>query len=147
MYVCTFILCGDFMKEKYMRIAIKEAEKAKKLGEIPVGAVIVKNGKVLSKAHNLKHTKNISIYHAEMLAIKKACKKLDNWRLLDCEMYVTLEPCSMCYGAIEESRISKLYIGSYSDEKCVQECKKEYGVLEKECTGMLKSFFTEMRKW
>lgn len=130
-----------------MRIAIKEAEKAKKIGEIPVGAVIVKDGKVLSKAHNLKESKNIATFHAEIIAIEKACKKLDNWRLIDCEMYVTLEPCSMCYGAIEESRISKLYIGSKSSVKTVQNCKKEYGILEKECTNMLKSFFTEIRKW
>ena len=130
-----------------MRIAIKEAEKAKKIGEIPVGAVIVKDGKVLSKAHNLKESKNVATFHAEVIAIEKACKKLDNWRLIDCKMYVTLEPCSMCYGAIEESRISKLYIGSKSSVKTVQNCKKEYGILEKECTNMLKSFFTEIRKW
>ncbi len=130
-----------------MLIAIKEAEKARKKGEIPVGAVIVKDGKVLSKAHNLKETKNIATCHAEILAIEKACKKIDNWRLIDCEMYVTLEPCSMCYGAIEESRISKLYIGSKSDTKSVQSCKREYGILENDCTNMLKSFFTEIRKW
>ena len=106
-----FYFVGDFMNNKFMCIAIKEAEKAKKIGEIPVGAVIVKDGKVLSKAHNLKESKNIATFHAEIIAIEKACKKLDNWRLIDCEMYVTLEPCSMCYGAIEESRISKLYIG------------------------------------
>jgi tRNA(adenine34) deaminase len=138
---------GDFMNNKFMRIAIKEAERAKKIGEIPVGAVIVKDGKVLSKAHNLKESKNIATFHAEIIAIEKACKKLDNWRLIDCEMYVTLEPCFMCYGAIEESRISKLYIGSKSSVKTVQNCKKEYGILEKECTNMLKSFFTEIRKW
>lgn len=142
-----FYFVGDFMNNKFMRIAIKEAEKAKKIGEIPVGAVIVKDGKVLSKAHNLKESKNIATFHAEIIAIEKACKKLDNWRLIDCEMYVTLEPCSMCYGAIEESRISKLYIGSKSSVKTVQNCKKEYGILEKECTNMLKSFFTEIRKW
>lgn len=130
-----------------MRIAIKEAGRAKKIGEIPVGAVIVKNGKVLSKAHNLKESKKNATYHAEILAIKKACKKIDNWRLIDCEMYVTLEPCSMCLGAIEESRISKLYIGSKSETKSVQMCKREYGILEKECTELLKSFFTEIRKW
>ena len=142
-----FYFVGDFMNNKFMRIAIKEAEKAKKIGEIPVGAVIVKDGKVLSKAHNLKESKNVATFHAEIIAIEKACKKLDNWRLIDCEMYVTLEPCSMCYGAIEESRISKLYIGSKSSVKTVQNCKKEYGILEKECTNMLKSFFTEIRKW
>lgn len=90
-----------------MREAIKEAKKALEIEEVPVGAVIVKQGKIISRAHNTKETKQDSTCHAEILAIKKACKKLNSWRLLDCEMYVTLEPCSMCAGALINSRIKK----------------------------------------
>ena len=101
---------------KYMKIALKEAEKAFNKEEIPVGAIIVKDGQVVSKAHNLKETSKNACGHAEILSIQKACKKLDSWRLLDCEMYVTLEPCPMCAGALINSRISKVYIGT-DDEK------------------------------
>ena len=94
---------------KYMDIAYKEANKAKNKDEIPVGAVIVKNGKVISKAHNKKNKSNKIIDHAEILAITKANKKLKNWRLEDCDIYITLEPCPMCASAIEQSRISKIY--------------------------------------
>ena len=93
------------MKNEFMQIALKEAKKAYDKLEIPVGAVIVKNGEVIAKAHNLKETKFDTTKHAEILAIQKASKKLESWRLLDCEMYVTLEPCSMCAGAIINSRI------------------------------------------
>ena len=104
------------MEEKFMKEALKEAKKAYDKDEIPVGAVIVKDNKIIARAHNLKEGKNNAICHAEILAIQKACKKLDSWRLLDCEMYVTLEPCSMCAGALINSRIKKIYIGT-SDEK------------------------------
>ena len=103
-----------------MREAIKEAKKALEIEEVPVGAVIVKQGKIISRAHNTKETKQDSTCHAEILAIKKACKKLNSWRLLDCEMYVTLEPCSMCAGALINSRIKKIYIGT-EDIKIVHE--------------------------
>lgn len=96
------------MDKYFMNIAIKQAKKAMKKGDFPVGAVIVKNNKILSKAYNKKNIRNITIYHAEILSIIKACKKLKSWRLNDCVMYVTLEPCQMCYGAIVESRISKV---------------------------------------
>ena len=102
--------------EKFMREALKEARKAYEKDEIPVGAVIVKDGKIISRACNSRESSKNAIAHAEVLAIKKACKKLDAWRLLDCEMYVTLEPCPMCAGAIINSRISKIYIGT-DDEK------------------------------
>ncbi len=102
--------------EKFMREALKEARKAYEKDEIPVGAVIVKDGKIISRAYNSRESSKNAIAHAEVLAIKKACKKLDAWRLLDCEMYVTLEPCPMCAGAIINSRISKIYIGT-DDEK------------------------------
>ena len=88
------------MQEKFMKAAIKEAQKAYDKGEIPVGAVIVKDGKIIARAHNLKELKNDTTKHAEILAIQKASKKLNSWRLENCEMYVTLEPCSMCAGAL-----------------------------------------------
>lgn len=98
-----------------MDLALEEAKKAEKLGEVPVGAIIVKNGEIIAKAHNLKETLKNPLAHAEVLAINEACKKLNNWRLLGCEMYVTLEPCPMCAGAILQSRISKVHIGAIDD--------------------------------
>ena len=103
-------------KEKFMNLALKEAKKACDKLEVPVGAIIVKDGEVIAKAHNLKETKFDTTKHAEILAIQKASKRLKSWRLLNCEMYVTLEPCSMCAGAIINSRIKKVYIGA-EDEK------------------------------
>ena len=102
--------------EKFMKEALKEAKKAYDKEEIPVGAVIVKDGKIIARAHNSKEISKNAVSHAEILAIQKACKKLESWRLLDCEMYVTLEPCPMCAGAIINARISKIYIGT-DDEK------------------------------
>ena len=106
------------MEEKYMKIALEEAKKAYNKDEIPVGAVIIKNGEVVAKAYNLKETKQDTTNHAEILAIKKASKKLGTWRLTDCEMYVTLEPCSMCAGALIQSRIKKVYIGEIGRASC-----------------------------
>lgn len=103
-------------KEKFMKEALKEAKKAYDRDEIPVGAVIVRDGKIIARAHNSKESSKNAVAHAEILAIQKACKKLESWRLLDCEMYVTLEPCPMCAGALINSRISKIYIGT-DDEK------------------------------
>lgn len=97
----------------YMNFALEEALKAKELMEVPVGAVIVKDGEVISKAHNLRESTNSSLAHAEILAIDMACKKLNNWRLSGCQLYVTLEPCPMCAGAILQSRISKVIIGTF----------------------------------
>ena len=101
---------------KFMKLALKEADKAFAKEEIPVGAIIVKDGKVIARAYNSKETSKNACGHAEILAIQKACKKLNSWRLLDCEMYVTLEPCPMCAGALINSRIAKVYIGT-DDEK------------------------------
>lgn len=139
---------------KYMNIALKEALKSYKKGDVPVGAVIVKDGKIISKARNQKHKKNISTKHAEMIAIEKASKKLKNWYLEDCEIYITLEPCIMCYGAILESRISKIiyscksekYGFSNSIENLNKKLKIESGLYEKESQKMLKSFFEFKRK-
>ena len=102
--------------EKYMKIAIEEAKKAANSGDIPVGAVIVKNGKVISVAHNEKEKNNSPLDHAEMIAIKNACKKLNTWHLDDCEIYITMEPCMMCTGAIIQSRIKKIYYAIENDE-------------------------------
>ena len=148
------------MQEKFMKIALKEAKKAYDKEEIPVGAVIVKDGKVVAKAHNLKEQKNDTTKHAEILAIQKASKKLDSWRLQDCEMYVTLEPCSMCAGALIQSRIKKIYIGTMdyktgacgsvlnllNDYKFNHYVEIETGILADECEKILKNFFKELRK-
>lgn len=100
------------IKEKFMKEALKEAVKAYDKLEVPVGAVIVKDGKIIARAHNVKEEKKDTTKHAEILAISKASKKLESWRLTDCEMYVTLEPCPMCAGALIQSRIKKVYIGT-----------------------------------
>lgn len=99
---------------KFMDIALEEAKKSYELDEVPVGAVIVKEGKVIAKAYNLKEKEKDATMHAEIIAIQKASKVINNWRLNGCEMYVTLEPCIMCMGAILQSRISKLYIGTFN---------------------------------
>lgn len=138
-----------------MKEALKEAEKAYGKLEIPVGAVIVKEGKIIARAHNLKETKQTATAHAEMLAIQKANKKLNNWRLLDCDIYVTLEPCDMCMGAIISSRIKNIYIGTLDPKKKqkidIENYKKEYGVnikigiMQKESEYILKDFFKKLR--
>ena len=147
------------MHEKYMKLALKEAKKAYDLKEIPVGAVIVKDDKVIARAHNLKEIKNDTTKHAEILAIQKASKRLGCWRLENCEMYVTLEPCSMCAGALIQSRIKKVYIGTMdyktgacgsvlnllSDFKFNHNVEVETGVLAEECERILKEFFKELR--
>lgn len=143
------------MKPEFMQEAIK---KAKKSGEdIPIGAIIVKNGEIISKAVNQREKRQNTIYHAEMLAIKRACKKLKNWRLNDCEMYVTLEPCPMCASAILQARISKVYFGAYdflngafgskSDMRIIMGYNAEVkgGIMEDECTKLLKNYFERMR--
>lgn len=144
------------MEEKFMQEALKEAKKAYEKLEIPVGAVIVKNGKIIARAHNLKETKQTATAHAEILAIQKANKKLNNWRLIDCDMYVTLEPCNMCMGAIVSSRIKNIYIGTLDQKKVekidIQKYKEEYdvnikyGICGVECETILKEFFKDLRK-
>ena len=148
------------INEKYMKEALKEAQKAYEKLEVPVGAIIVKDGKIVARAHNLKETKNDTTKHAEISAIEKASKKLGNWRLIDCEMYVTLEPCPMCAGAIVNSRIKKVNIGAM-DEKtgaCGSKLNllqdfnfdtkvdMESGILENECRELLQKFFVALRK-
>lgn len=113
------------MDIKYMKMAYKEALKALKNDEVPVGAVIVKNGKVIARAYNMKESKHCGVYHAEILAIMKACKKISNWRLENCDIYVTLAPCPMCASAIKQSRISNVYCGlSNSDSYAMDVTKR-----------------------
>ena len=135
------------MKEKYMLLAIKEAEKAYKISEVPVGCVIVKNNKVISKAHNLVEKKKNSTMHAEIIAIKKASKKIKNWRLLDCDMYITLEPCLMCKSAIELSRIRKVYYSTASDNDIIIDRKKyiQYKKYSKKTLELLQKLFKNRR--
>lgn len=147
-------------KEIYMKKALKEAKKAYDKLEIPVGAIIVKDGKIIARAHNQKETKFDTTKHAEILAIQKASKKLKSLRLIDCEMYVTLEPCTMCAGAIINSRIKKIYIGAsdektgavgsvlnlFDDYKFNHKPEYEKGILEQECSEILKRFFKDLRK-
>ena len=143
----------DFLKE-----AISEAKKAFLLGEVPVGAVIVLNNKIIARAHNLKETLNDPCAHAEILAIREAAASLQNWRLSGCEMYVTLEPCPMCAGAISESRISSLYIGTFDPVK--GGCGSVINIAQsdnlnnhislnwmynEECSTLLKDFFKRKR--
>lgn len=148
------------LKEKYMRAALKEAFKAQKKDEVPIGAVIVYQDKIIARAHNTRQTKQISTHHAEILCIEKACKKLNSWRLEECELYVTLEPCPMCAGAIQQSRIKKVYFGAYDPKGGffgsnfnINEVKGlnhypevEGGVLKEESAQMLKSFFKMKRE-
>ena len=147
-------------KEYFMKEALKEAEKAYSKLEVPVGAVIVKDGKIIARAYNQKESKTDTTKHAEILAIQKASKKLKSWRLIDCEMYVTLEPCTMCAGAIIHSRIKKVYIGAmdektgavgsvlnlFEDYKFNHKPEVEKGILKEDCEILLKQFFKELRK-
>ena len=135
------------MKEKYMLEAIKEAKKAYKLNEVPVGCVIVKNNKILAKSHNMVEKKKDSTMHAEIIAIKKASKKLKNWRLIDCDIYVTLEPCLMCRSAIELSRIRNVYYATKSDNAVIIK-ENKYKIIKKYSTKikkLLQDFFKKHR--
>lgn len=140
------------MDENFMKKAIQEALIAKSENEIPIGAVIVKDGKVIAKAHNKRDGKKNALCHAEVCAIDKACKKMKSWRLEGAEIYVTLEPCLMCIGAIYNARISAVYYGAsntrqdgyeidYTKPVLNHKLKTEGGVLEKECAELMKNFF------
>ena len=143
-----------------MKEALKEAIKAYKKDEVPVGVVIVKDGKIIARAHNQKEIKKDTTKHAEILAIQKASKKLDSWRLEGCTLYVTLEPCAMCAGAIIQSRLEKVVIGTMDektgacgsvlnlleDYKFNHVVKVEKGIMNVECKEILQSFFKELRK-
>ncbi len=139
-------------EEYYMELALNQAQKAFKKKEIPIGCVIVKNGKVLAKAYNTREKSKSAIAHAEILAIKKACKRVKNWRLEDAEIFVTVEPCLMCMGAILNARIKSVYFGAKNTS--MENAKIDYtksilnhkvnvyaGIKEEECASLLKSFF------
>ena len=141
------------MYNKYMNIAISEAKKALVKGEIPVGAIIVKDNIVIATAHNTREESQNALEHAEINAIKKACEYLNNWRLENCDMYVTMEPCPMCCGAILQSRIKNVYFGAYSrDNGCMgtvvnlpkllknSSLTVYGGIMEDECTALLTDF-------
>jgi tRNA(adenine34) deaminase len=144
------------MKPELMLKAIEVAKNSDK--DIPIGAIIVKNGEIIASAHNQREKDNITTSHAEILAIQRANEKLKNWRLNDCEMYVTLEPCPMCASAIIQARISKVYFGAYDtlngalESKCDMRKIMNYnnlevfgGIKEEECTKILKDYFLELR--
>jgi tRNA(adenine34) deaminase len=145
--------------EWYMAQALKEAEKARKKGETPVGAVVVKDGRIIARGHNERELRRDATLHAEMTAIRRACRKLGSWRLTDCDLYVTLEPCTMCAGAIIQARLRTLYIGT-SDLKAgaagsvidvfrVKEFNHRvdvvWGLMTNECSAILTDFFRELR--
>lgn len=145
---------------KYMKEAIRQAKKAYAIGEVPIGCVIVRDGKIISRGYNRRTIDKNTLAHAELAAIKKASKKLDDWRLEGCTMYVTLEPCQMCAGALVQSRIDRVVIGCMNPKAgCAgsilnllqmpefnHQVELETGVLEEECSQMMKDFFRELRE-
>lgn len=147
-------------EEKYMKEAIRQAKIALKINEVPIGCVIVHNDTIIGRGYNRRMADKNTLSHAELNAIKKASKKLDDWRLDDCEMYVTTEPCQMCAGAIVQARIKKVYIGCMNPKAgCAgsimnllevdafnHQVESEKGVLEEECSSLLKDFFRQIRQ-
>ena len=146
------------MDVKFMKSALKCAQKALEEGEVPIGAVVVCDGKIVGRGHNRRTGKQIATAHAEVEAIEKACKKLKSWRLPECELYVTLEPCPMCMGAVLNARIKKIYFGAYEAKGrsltdviansgiLNHKAEVEGGIMEKECAAELSGFFSRMRE-
>jgi len=147
-------------EERFMTEAIRQAKKAAKIGETPVGAVIVLNGKIIARGYNKRETKKNSLCHAELTAIHKASRRMESWRLIDCDLYVTLEPCPMCAGAIIQSRIKNVYFGAYDSKAgCAgstldlfqpglfnHDVHVEGGHYQTKCAELLSNFFRELRK-
>ena len=147
-------------QEKYMREAIRQAKKAWALEEVPIGCVIVYEGKIIARGYNRRNTDKNTLSHAELNAIRKASKKLGDWRLEGCTMYVTLEPCQMCAGAIVQARIDEVVIGSMNPKagcagsvlnlwdvpKFNHQVKITQGILQEECSSLLTDFFRELRR-
>ena len=147
-------------QEKFMKEAIRQAKKAYALWEVPIGCVIVSEGRIIARGYNRRNTDKNTLSHAELNAIRKASRKLEDWRLEGCTMYVTLEPCQMCAGAIVQARIDKVVIGSMNPKAgCAgsvlnllemdgfnHKVEVERGILEEECSGMLSGFFKELRE-
>ncbi|MFE4243817.1 tRNA adenosine(34) deaminase TadA [Peribacillus butanolivorans] len=143
----------------YMKLALKEAEKAQMLNEVPIGALIVIDDQIVSRGHNLRETEQNATAHAELLAINEACGSLGSWRLEKATLYVTLEPCPMCAGAILQSRVKRVVFGAHDpkagcagtfmdllqDERFNHQCEVTSGVLRDECGGILTAFFKELR--
>lgn len=148
------------LDEKYMKAAMKQAKKAYQLDEVPIGCVIVQNDKIIARGYNRRNTDKNTLAHAELSAIRKASRKTGDWRLEDCTMYVTLEPCQMCAGAIVQSRLKKVVIATMNPKAgCAgsvlnllqmpqfnHQVEIERGVLETECSEMLSAFFRQLRK-
>lgn len=146
--------------EYYMKEAIKQAKKAEKIMEVPIGCVIVYEGKIIGRGYNKRNLKKTTLAHAEIIAIAKAGKVIGDWRLEDCTMYVTLEPCQMCAGAIVQARMKRVVIGSRNakagcagsvlnllqEERFNHQVELTEGVLEEECSALLSDFFKELRK-
>ena len=146
--------------EKYMKAAIRQAKKAYALDEVPIGCVIVQNDKIIARGYNRRNTDKNALAHAEIAAIRKASKKTGDWRVEDCTMYVTLEPCQMCAGAIVQSRMKKVVIASMNPkagcggsiinllqmERFNHQVEMEIGVCQEECSSMLSQFFRDLRK-
>ncbi len=146
--------------EKYMKAALGQAKKAYALGEVPIGCVIVREGKIIARGYNRRNTDKNTLSHAELTAIRKAGKKTGDWRLEDCTMYVTLEPCQMCAGAIIQSRMKRVVIGTMNPKAgCAgsvlnllemkefnHQAEVERGVLEEQCAKTLSDFFRELRE-
>ena len=147
-------------REEFMQAALAEAKKAQALGEVPIGCVIVHQGQIIGRGHNLRETTQQAEKHAEMIAIAQANQVLDSWRLLEAELYVTLEPCPMCSGAIINSRIAKVYYGAadekagtagtlmnlLTDPRFNHQVKVQKGLLQAECAQILSDFFANLRK-
>ena len=145
--------------EKYMKAALKEAQKAYALGEVPIGCVIVYEGKIIGRGYNRRNTDKNTLSHAEITAINKASKKIGDWRLEGCTIYITLEPCQMCSGAIVQSRMDRVVIGAMNpkagcagsilnilnEPRFNHQVEATYAVLADECTELLKRFFKELR--
>ena len=146
--------------EKFMKQALLQAKKAKDLGEVPIGCVIVQDGKVIGRGYNRRNTDKSTLSHAEITAIRKASKKLNDWRLEECTLYVTLEPCQMCAGAIVQARVKEVVIGAmnpkagcagsilnlFTMKQFNHQVQTTYGVCEAECSQILKQFFAGLRK-
>lgn len=144
----------------FMKEALKQAKKAGKIGEVPIGCVIVQDGQIIARGYNRRNTDKTTLAHAELAAIKKASKAVGDWRLEDCTLYVTLEPCQMCAGAIVQARMKRVVAGAMNPkagcagsvlnllqvERFNHQVEFEHGVLEEECSKVLQDFFKELRK-
>ena len=147
-------------EERYMKEALKQAKKAYDINEVPIGCVIVQDDKIIARGYNRRNTEGSVLAHAEIAAISKACKKTGDWRLEDCTLYVTLEPCQMCAGAIVQARIPKVVVGAMNPKAgCAgsvinvlqmkqfnHQCELEIGVLGEECKTIMTRFFEELRE-